>query len=469
MEIKYIWVSLNILMEQIKKALNESAFARWGILLLVGLILSVNYYFYDAFSTLKDLLTSEFSFTNTQYGLFVSFYSIPNTFLLMAVIGGMILDKLGIRRTGFMFIFFMAFGAMLTAYGASTYYGQGGMGYGFMSSILPKYTPELKMMLAGRFFYGLGAETSIVVVSKILVKWFKGKDLALAFGLKVGFGRLGSFLAMRISPRLAEGASLNTAVWFAGVLVCMGLLAFIIYMMFDMKLDRQARLEQTSKGEEEKFSIRDIFGIINNRAYIYIVLLCVTFYSAVFPFVAYAPDFFLNKFGMSLTASGDITSLLFLGTMIFTPVFGFLVDRVGRSASAMILGSGVLIVVHLTFALTPLQPHFFMILLGISFSLIPAAMWPSMVKLVREKEIGTAYGLTYSIQNLGLWGFPILAGIILDRTNPGSPEVLNYTPTLLMFAGLGLLGLLFGVLLKWEDKRRNFGMELPLNKKLQAK
>jgi MFS family permease len=451
-------------MEQVKKTLNESAFARWGILFLVGLILSVNYYFYDAFSTLKDLLTSEFNFTNTQYGLFVSFYSIPNTFLLMAVIGGMILDKLGIRRTGFMFIFFMAFGAMLTAYGASTHYAQGGMGYGFMASFMPDYSPELKMMLAGRFFYGLGAETSIVVVSKILVKWFKGKDLALAFGLKVGFGRLGTFLALRLSPRLAqEGATLDTAVWFAGVLVCMGLLAFIIYMLFDLKLDRQVR-QDTLLGEDERFSVKDVLGILTNRAYIYILLLCVTFYSAVFPFVAYAPDFFLNKFGISLTESGNITSLLPLGTMIFTPLFGFLVDQKGRSASAMILGSLILLFVHLVFALTPLRPHFFMILLGVSFSLVPAAMWPSMVKLVREKEIGTAYGLMYSVQNLGLWGFPILAGFILDKTNPGNPAVLNYAPAILMFAGLGLLGLLFGILLKWEDGRKNFGVELPLNK-----
>jgi predicted MFS family arabinose efflux permease len=131
----------------------------------------------------------------------------------------------------------------------------------------------------------------------------------------------------------------------------------------------------------------------------------------------------------------------------------------------MIIGALTLLVVHLVFAMTPLKPHFFLILLGVSFSLVPAAMWPSMVKLVKEKEIGTAYGLMYSVQNLGLWGVPILAGRILDITNPGSPEVLNYTPTILMFAGLSLLGLLFGILLKWEDSRKNFGVELPLNKK----
>jgi len=199
-------------MERLAKAMNEKAIVRWGILLLVGFILSVNYYFYDAFSTLKDLMTKEFGFSNTDYGLFVSFYSIPNTFLLMAVVGGIILDKLGIRRTGFMFIFFMALGAFLTAYGASKAYSSGGPAYGLMQSFLPSYSPELKMMLLGRFFFGLGAETSIVVVSKILVKWFRGKDLALAFGLKVAFGRLGTFAALQLSPVLAGGgAHLDTA------------------------------------------------------------------------------------------------------------------------------------------------------------------------------------------------------------------------------------------------------------------
>lgn len=451
--------------EKIRKTLIESPYARWGILILVGFTLLVNYYFYDAFSSLKSLMTKEFAFTNTQYGLFVSFYSVPNTFLLMAVFGGMILDRLGIRRTGFTFVFFMAFGAVLTSYGASDFYRAGGPGFQMMSSFLPQYSPELKMMLAGRFFYGLGAETSIVVVSKILVKWFKGKDLALAFGLKIGFARIGSFLALRVSPELAkEGAHLTTAFWFASILVCIGLLAFVVYMLIDLKVDREVDQSEDKK-KPDKFVLRDLIGIVNKRAYIYILLLCVTFYSAVFPFVAFAPDFFMHKFGITALESGKITSLLPLGTMLFTPLFGFLVDRKGRSATAMIIGAACLLFVHLIFALTSLQPHFFMILLGVSFSLVPAAMWPSMVNLVKEKEIGTAYGLMYSVQNLGLFGVPILAGIVLDRTNPGSPEVLNYSPTILMFAGLSLLGLLFALILKWEDKRRKFGMELPLNKK----
>ncbi len=451
-------------MDQIKKALNEYAVARWGILLLVGFILSVNYYFYDAFSTLKDLMSKEFGFTNTQYGLFVAFYSIPNTFLLMAVIGGIVLDKLGIRRTGFIFVFFMALGAFITAYGASEIYTDGGFGYGFMQSFLPDYTPQLKMMLVGRFFYGLGAETSIVVVSKILVKWFRGKDLALAFGLKVGFGRLGTFAALQLSPVIADGGQyLSTAIWLAAVLVGAGLLAMIVYIMLDTKLNSQ--IEKTVPKEvQDKFSMSDIFKIIGNKTFIYIALLCVTFYSAVFPFMAFAPDFFFHKFGMSYEKSGQIASLLPLGTLLFTPLFGFLIDKYGKAATAMIFGSLVLTMVHLSFAFTDIYPYVPMVLLGISFSLIPAAMWPSLVKLVDYKQMGTAYGLMYSIQNLGLFATPIAAGAILDATNPGNPITLNYTPTIIMFAVLGLMGVVFAFLLKREDSKRGFGIDLPMNR-----
>lgn len=452
-------------METFKKAMNESALMRWGVLILVGFVLSVNYYFYDAFSTLKDLLKLEFGFTNTDYGLFVSFYSIPNTFLLMAVLGGVFLDKFGIRRTGFGFVSFMAFGAMLTAYGASDYYSAGGFGYSLMESFWTSYSPELKMMLLGRFFFGLGAETSIVVISKILVKWFKGKDLALAFGLKVGFGRLGTFAALRLSPVLAEdGVHLTTAIWFAAVLVLIGLLVFIVYMLLDAKLDKQTGFNQKIASSSNDFSFQDFLSIIGNRAYIYIALLCVTFYSAVFPFMAYAPDFFADKFGLTAVESGNLTSWLPLGTMLFTPLFGFLIDKYGKSATAMIFGSLTLVGVHLIFAFTMITPIIPLLFLGIAFSLVPASMWPTMVRLVKEKQIGTAYGLMYSIQNLGLWGFPLLAGIILDKTNPGNPEVLNYTPVILMFASLGLLGLFFAFMLKREDRRGSYGIELPLNK-----
>lgn len=451
-------------MNALKKALNDYAAVRWGILFLVGFVLSVNYYFYDALSPLKTILEDEFGFSSTDFGLFVAFYSIPNTFFLMAVLGGIILDKIGIRRTGFLFVGMMALGAFLTAYGTSYSYRNGGVGYNLFSSFLPGYSPELKMMLLGRFFFGLGAETSIVVVSKIIVKWFKGKDLALAFGVKIGFGRLGTAIALNLSPALANGNDISLPVWLAAVLVMSGLLAFIVYILFDVKLNKQIKQERLLK-QDEVFHIRDVVALLKNKSYIYVALLCVTFYSAVFPFQSFAPDFFLNKFGVSLETSGAIASMLSIGTLIFTPLFGLFVDKRGRSASLMFLGSLILVLVHLTFAFTMISPYIPMVFLGMAFSLVPAAMWPTVVKLVKESRIGTAYGLMYSIQNLGLWGFPILAGAVLDATNPIGTEKLNYTYTMLMFASLGLLGLLFAYLLKRADKKEGYGLELPSNKR----
>lgn len=191
----------------LNQTLKDKVGVRFSILLLVAFVQAANYYFYDAISPLKRTLETEFGFSSSDFGLFVSFYSVPNTFLFMAIVGGVILDKLGIRRTGSLFIGMMTIGGFITAYGASTFYTSGGPMYGLMSSFMPQYSPELKMMLLGRFFYGLGAETSIVVISKIIVKWFKGKELALAFGLKIGIARLGSFAAFYFSPIIKDNAS----------------------------------------------------------------------------------------------------------------------------------------------------------------------------------------------------------------------------------------------------------------------
>lgn len=450
---------------KLQESLRDSVVTRWAMLLLVGFVLAANYYFYDALSPLKSTLTKEFGFTSTDFGWFVSVYSIPNVFFLMAVLGGIILDKLGIRRTGFLFVAFMAFGALVTAYGASDIYINDGFGYAFMSSFLPGYSPELKMMLLGRFLFGLGAETSIVVISKIIVKWFKGKELALAFGVKLGLARTGSFLAFNLSPVLIESQSGWTlAIWFAAFLVLAALLVFMIYMMFDLKLDKQVKQEGLLSTTDE-FHISDITKLLTNRSFIYVTLLCLTFYSAVFPFLSFSSDFFLNKFNLSIKESGFISSMLPIGTMIFTPIFGFFVDKKGKAASLMIYGSIILVVVHLTFAFTSLSPYILMVILGLAFSLVPASMWPSVAKMVDEKRIGSAYGLMFSVQNLGLWAFPILAGIVLDRTNPAGTESLDYTYTMIMFACLGILGLIFALLLKREDKVSGYDLELPSNSK----
>jgi len=456
-----------------KKIISDSPVLRWMVLFLVSITMFANYYFYDALSPLKSLVQEKLLWSSGDYGFFMSAYSISNVFLLMAVIGGIILDKLGIRITGFMFTVFMVLGAALTAYGASDHFLNGGFGFIWISSLLPSFSPSLKMMSLGFFLFGLGAETSIVVFTKAVVKWFKGKELALALGLNLAFGRLGQAAAMIISPKLGDpDGNWSIAIWFGTLLLLIGLLTFCGYIIFDLKLDRQKSMAPVAE-ESEKFRISDLGKIISNKSFIYITLLCVTFYSAVFPFIKYAPDLLSNKFGINLEQAGWIVSVLPFGTILFTPLFGIYTDRRGKSASVMILGSFLLVIVHCMFSLTRISPYIPMFLLGVAFSLIPAAMWPSVTKIVSENRLGTAYGLMFSIQNIGLWAFPILIGRVLDISNPGiTPEMIgagasvyDYTKPILMLAVTGLLGVVFAVLLKREDKRSGYGLELPNIKK----
>ncbi len=459
-------------MDLVKRTLRDKPLTRWAIMLLVSFLMAANYFFYDVLSPLKSIMQDHLNISGEDYGLIVGFYAFPNTFLLMAILGGIILDKLGIRPTGFLFTIFMLIGATLTAYGASDIYHNGGLGYQFMGSFWTSYSPEVKMMALGMLVFGLGAETSIVVISKILVKWFKGYEIALAFAINLGIARIGSALAFNLSPRLSdlEPNFWTLPIWFGVMLLCIGFLSYIIYMMYDVKIDRQTKAADSLLAKDEEFHISDLGKLFTNRSFLFITALCVTFYAAVFPFLKYAPDFFFNKFGVSRAASGDIASLLPYGTVLFTPLFGWFVDKKGKSASLMIYGAALLIVVHLLFTFTHFNIYILMVLLGIAFSLVPAAMWPAVAKIIPESRIGTAYGAMFSLQNLGLFAVPILAGVILDKVNPGITNDmvtegarLNYTPTMLMFVGLSMVGLIFAFLLKWDDKTSGYGLEKPSN------
>ena len=459
-------------MEQIKRTLRDKPSARWAMMVIVSFLMAANYYFYDVLSPLKNLLQETLDISSTDYGTIVGFYAFPNTFLLMAIIGGIILDKLGIRLTGTMFAVFMLTGAVLTAYGTTDYYRAGGIGYGLMNSFWPSYSPEMKMMTLGMLLFGLGAETSIVVTSKIIVKWFKGYEIALAFALNLAIARIGSALAFNISPRLVMEDFWNLPIWFAVMLLLIGFLAFLVYLMYDIKVDRQMKRSVKIMDKEDEFHMSDLFNLFKNRSFWFITALCVTFYAAVFPFQKFAPDFFFHRFGMSETKSADIASLLYYGTIVFTPIFGAFVDKKGKSASLMIYGSLMLVLVHLVFSFIEIEfsVYVLMALLGISFSLVPAAMWPAVAKIVPESRIGSAYGAMFSLQNLGLFGVPILAGYILDKVNPGvTSEMIeegarmNYTPTMLMFVVFGVIGFVFALLLKWDDKTSGYGLELPSN------
>ncbi len=473
-------------MAQGKTTLRESWAMRWAMLLLVSFGMATNYYFYDALSPLKDILTQQLGFSSTDYGFFMSAYSIPNVFLAMAVLGGIILDRIGIRITGTLFFGSMVLGSFLTYYGATDYFIAGGFGYAFFDSFLTSYTPSLKLMSLGFFMFGLGAETSCVVISKAVVKWFKGKELALALGINIAIARGGMAAAMIISPLLIAPEWTN-AIFFGFVLLCSGTVAFLIYTFFDRKVDRQI-VEADGEQEEEVFRLSDIGKLLGNRSFIFVALLCVTFYSAVFPFVKYAPDLMVNKFNMSVSLSGFIVTLLPFGNIVFTPLFGLVCDYKGYSATLMILGSTLLIVVHLLFSLTMVTPYVPMFILGVAFSLVPAAMWPSLAKIVDENRLGTAYGLMFSIQNIGLWLFPMLIGYVLDTSNPGvaplkaglatfktvaiAPVVFitehlralvtyDYTNPILMLAGLGVVGMVFAFALKAADRKLGTDLEKP--------
>ncbi|MEF8809504.1 MAG: MFS transporter [Bacteroidales bacterium] len=398
------------------RTLKDSVFMRWLVLIISSAVMFFNYYFYDALSPLKDLMQDNLGFSSSEYGTLMSAYSVPNIFLLMAVLGGIILDKIGIRITGFVFILLMAVGTTITAYGASEAYLAGGFGYGFMNSFWPSVSPALKMMYLGFFIFGLGAETSIVVLSKVIVKWFKGKEIALALGLNLAIGRLGTALALNLSPALAEVQWTN-AIWFGVMLLWIGLLTFIIYIFLDIKIDRQIR-ETLPHDPEDEFKWRDLKLLVTNPTFIYITLLCVTFYSAVFPFVKYAPDLLMNKYDLERQISSNISSILMYGTIALTPLFGWIADFKGKSATLMYLGSVLLIAAHLMFAKTMIPPYIPIFILGVAFSLVPAAMWPAVTKIVGENKIGTAYGAMFSVQNLGLWALPILIGMVLDSSNP---------------------------------------------------
>ncbi|MFA6569698.1 MAG: MFS transporter [Bacteroidota bacterium] len=479
----------------------STTFFRWMILLFVSVVIATNYYVYDAMSSIKSVMQSHLGFTSTDYGFIVSAYSVSALFLV--ILGGIILDKWGIRKTGFLFVSLCVLGAFVTAYGGSDIFRHQGFGYSLFGSFIPQLSPELKMMMLGRLLFGLGAEISIIVINKIIVKWFKGKELAFAFAVNIALARLGTAAALIFSPVLIDPASVSTyinsfggvakiimapilglaasigqagynyfgwtnAIWIAAMLMGIGLLFFIIFMMFDISADK-SKAKQSLIGADEEFHLKDIWGLFTNRSFIFICILCVTFYSAVFPFQAYCPDLLHNKFGVSIGLSGFLTSLIIWGTIVFTPIFGALVDKFGKRASVMLLGSLLLVFVHLVLSLTTLTPYIAMFVLGIAFSLVPAAMWPAVALIVEEKRLGTAYGIMASIQNIGLALFPTLAGFILDQTNRGTTQqmldsgsaTLNYTWTILMFAGLGVIGFLFAYLLRREDKIAGGKLENP--------
>ncbi|MCL1943488.1 MAG: MFS transporter [Candidatus Azobacteroides sp.] len=455
----------------VQKALNDSPAARWSALFLVSFTMMASYFFADVISPIEEVLNKALKWDGQQFGLVTGSYSFFNIIGLL-VIGGIILDRLGVRYTGGTFTLLMVIGAVVKAYAVSPYFNAGGIGYDFLDSFFQSYTPSSKLAATGFAIFGLGSEMAGVAVTRIIIKWFTGKELALAMGLQVAIARLGTGCAFLLSSRLAGELNAFKPVAFGVLLLCAGFVCFLIYCMMDVKLDRSLTTEAAPEAEEP-FRFADVAKLLVHKGFLYISILCASFYSCVFPFLKFASSIMANKFHVDSTTASDIVFYLPFGTIIFTPLFGSLIDTKGKGASLMILGSVLLIISHLLFIYAPsdiVYAYIAIFVLGIAFSLVPAAMWPSVPKVCPSKLLGTGYALIFWIQNIGMFIFPYLIGYIRDISNPGVSDRIrvgditaeyNYFYPEMMLVIVGLLTLFFAFMLKVNDKKYFYGLELP--------
>ena len=460
-------------METITNTLRDSKVARWAALAIVSFTMLCGYYLTDIMAPLKPMLEKELLWNSAEYGFFTSAYGWFNVFLLMLILGGIILDKMGIRFTGKMATITMVAGTALKYWAIST--------HSLDSVQILGMKGQVVIAALGFAIFGVGVEVAGVTVSKIIVKWFKGKEMALAMGLEMATARMGTALALSTSvPIAAAFGKVSAPVMVCLIMLCIGLIAFFIYTIMDRKLDKSVADEAGRSGvteSEESFRMADIWFIVKNKGWWYIAILCVLFYSSVFPFLKYASDLMVNKFGVDESVAGIIPGLLPFGTILLTPLFGNVYDRKGKGATIMIIGSILLILVHTLFSIPFLNQTpvaiFLIVVLGIGFSLVPSAMWPSVPKIIPEKQLGTAYAMIFWVQNWGLMGVPALIGWVLNKYCITGTRLVdgvevsnyNYTIPMIIFTGFGILALVFALLLKTEDRKKGYGLELPNIKK----
>jgi MFS family permease len=396
---------------------------RWIVLVLISLAMFGNYYIYDAVSPLADVLAKQLHFSDSDIGLLQAIYSIPNVF--MVLIGGFIIDRLGTKKSTLIFAVLCLLGAAVTA-----------------------ATPTLGIMATGRLIFGLGAESLIVAVTTAIAKWFKGKELSFAFGLNLTIARLGSFAALN-SPSWASSYFTNWQlplfITVAAGVICVA--GAILYWGLESNAAKKYEIGQS--GATDKVVFSDIFKF--GTSYWFIVALCITFYSGIFPFQTFAVKFFMEAHGTTREFGGFLSSILTLFAMIATPLFGLMVDRIGKRSLFMMFGSLLLIPVYLIMAYTNLSLYVPMAMMGIAFSLIPAIMWPSVAYIVDQSKLGTAYGLMTMIQNIGLAGFNLLIGWANDYSGASASNPGGYHLGMWIFSCLGFFGLLFAFLLRRSE------------------
>jgi len=463
--------------ELIRKSLRESAAARWSAMAVVAFTMLCGYYVADVAAPLKTLIEQQLGWSSAEYGFFTGSYTWFNVFLGMLVIGGIILDKKGPRFAGLLAMILMLVGCTLKWWAIGTDTLSEGTLLGARTQVM--------VAALGYATFGMGLELCGITSTKIIVKWFKGYEIALAMGLQVAIARIGTSMAMFFSAPIATSFRVSTPILGGSLLLGVGLVAFLLYMTMDRKLDASAPEGVTGANPDDAFRFSDIVAILSNRGWWYISILCALFYSGVFPFLKYAPDLMVQKFGVSERLSGIIPGLLPFGAMLLTPTFGRIYDKKGKGATIMILGSVLIMAVHVIFTVPLLNNWlvavFAMLLLGVGFSLVPSAMWPSVPKLIPERQLGTAYSLIFFLQNLiALMFAPMIIGWVLDRYCILGKETTqklidgelrevtlvsyDYMLPMAIFTCFGLLAIVFAWLLKREDQAKGYGLELPNQK-----
>jgi MFS family permease len=451
--------------EVIQKKLSDSAAARWTALIIVSVTMMAAYFFTDVMSPLEPLLTAAKSdggmglgWSSDEYGFFSGSYGFFNVFLLLLFFGGIILDKFGIRFTGIMSTVLMFGGALIKWWAVSNDFD--GQLFGYSTQVI--------WACVGFAIYGVGCEIAGITVSKVIVKWFTGHELALAMGVQVALARFGTAAALSFAlPFAKSNSGVPSAVFLGVALLCIAMISFIVYCVMDKKEDKAAAA--VSEGDpEDQFRFSDLKQLFTNRGFWYITLLCLMFYAGVFPFLKFATKLMVIKYGVDEDFAGAIPSMLPYGTIVLTPLFGYIYDRIGKGATLMIIGSILLTIVHGVFAIPALTSVAIaitmMVLLGIAFGLVPSAMWPSVPKIIPMKLLGTAYALIFYIQNIGLSMVPILIGKV-NQANTAADGTIDYTTTMTIFAICGVIAIAIALLLKVEDKKKGYGLEQPNIKK----
>ena len=440
---------------------------RFLTLAIVSITMMFAYFFTDVMSPLEPMLTlpaeqGGLGWTSDEYGFFSGSYGFFNVFLLLLFFGGIILDRFGIRCAGVLSTGLMLVGAMVKWWAVSRSFS----GVVVLPFSLGTYSVQVVWACVGFALFGVGCEIAGITVSKVIVKWFTGYELAFAMGLQVALARIGTAAALAFSMPFAQWlGEVHHSVGLGVALLAAGMLSFLAYCVFDRAFDRSHAAGGgvgASASGDEGFRFSDLRLLVGNRGFWYIALLCLMFYAGVFPFLKFATKLMVFKYGVSESLAGLIPAMLPFGTIFLTPLFGSVYDRYGRGATLMLLGSVLLFSVHAVLAL-PLN-HWvlaivMMTLLGVSFGMVPSAMWPSVPKIIPMKLLGTAYALIFYIQNIGLSLVPVWIGKVNQRHTDSATGLIDYTETMIIFALFGLLAIVISVLLLREDRLSGYGLE----------